>query len=146
MKKLLSFSLLLTLLGCSNNTSTDTIDYTPTISHDYKEVEDKFISWDNLFKIEQAWYYVYIFSYSCGHCLNIKNEIIEYSLNHDNFYFVEFNKDIPILTNIEETINQIDIQYVGILGTPSLLEIYNKVLIGNVAGEKEILKTIAKPR
>ena len=145
MKKLLSFSLLLAIVGCSNSSITESLDYTPSFSHDYDEVGERFIAWESLFDINKDWYFGYVFSYTCGHCQNIKNEVIEYSLNHDNFYFVEYSKDIPILATVEETINQTDIQYVGILGTPSLLEVYNKVLIKNVAGEKEILKIIAKP-
>lgn len=145
MKKLLSFSLLLAIVGCSNSSITESLDYTPSFSHDYDEVGERFITWESLFDINNDWYFVYVFSYTCGHCQNIKNEVIEYSLNHDNFYFVEYSKDIPILATVEETINQTEIQYVGILGTPSLLEVYNKVLINNVAGEKEISKIIAKP-
>lgn len=146
MKKLISFTLLLTLMGCSGSNSIQSLDYTPSISHDYSDMIDRFICWDDIFLLNKEHYFVYIFSYTCRHCNSIKNTVLEYAMNNDNFYFIEYSKVIPIVSDIESTINQTELQYIGILGTPTLLEIYDNVLIMNAAGENEISNFLANPQ
>lgn len=145
MKRLLLVSLLCSLTSCSSTTSENSFDSSLLSTHDYSEVEDKTINWTDLFNIDSVQYYAYIFSYTCGHCKNIKDIVIDFALRKDNFYFIEYTKDIPIVVDVEVTLNQNDLNNIGILGTPSLLEVYNKMLIMNIAGEKEISKFIAKP-
>ena len=113
------------------------------VIYDYSDVTHKMITYENLFSSESNHYFVYIYSLTCGHCKNIKNRIISYALNHDNFYLLEYVSSIPIYETIETTIGSTNYIDVGILGTPSLLEICKHVLVSNIAGENEIIKTLS---
>ena len=148
MKKTILLPLLVSLIGCNNaNQSNDSSIFSSTlIDHSYDEVIDKMIEWNDLFLVNQNNYFAYIFSKTCSHCNNIKNEVIDYALTVTNFYFINFTSDIPIVTNTEPTLNQSDVKHMGILGTPTLIEIYNHTSIMNIAGEYEIVKNLAKLR
>lgn len=146
--KMLLFPFLITLVGCQNSVQESTIfesTYSSQIaSHDYIEIIDKTIKWCDLFNVNQVHYYAYIYSLTCGHCHNIKDLVIDKALQIDYFYFIEFNKEeIPIIQDASTSLYKNDVDEMGILGTPSLIEIYNKTSIYNVAGEKEITKIVA---
>lgn len=146
--KMLLLPFLITLVGCQNSVQESTIfesTYSSQIaSHDYIEIIDKTIKWRDLFNINQLHYYAYIYSLTCGHCQNIKDLVIDKALQIDYFYFIEFNKEeIPIIQDASTSLYKNDVDEMGILGTPSLIEIYNKTSIYNVAGEKEITKIVA---
>lgn len=113
--------------------------------HDYDEIADQIISWENIFSINQDDHYCYIFSTRCSHCNNIKNLVIETALETDNYYFVLFDSTIPISGNVENTIGATSYSDVSILGTPTLLRIENSMLTMNIAGEKQITEYLQKP-
>ena len=136
-----------TLLLCTAScTNTDVSQTSEKIYHDYDEIEGKTILWNQLFEQEQNHYYSYIYSPRCGHCNEIKQEVIDYGLKHDDFYFILYSNDIPVDYEIETTIGKTDINDVFILGTPSLIEIKNSVVINNVAGSNSILMTLSKQK
>lgn len=127
--------------GFSNNEESES-EYSIISPHDYSEVSDKTISWENILSQEDGFYYCYVFSKTCSHCNAIKDYVIDYALHKNNMYFVEYNKDIPILADVSSTIDATSIDKIGILGTPTLLEVFNHTLISNVAGEKNILQKL----
>ena len=142
MKKLLLSITLLLLTCCSNPKS----NYQCEIrEHDYDEIADQIINWENLFSIHQDDYYCYIFSTRCTHCNNIKNLVIDTALEMDNFYFVLFDSTIPISGYVQNTIGATSYSDVSILGTPTLLRIENSTLTINIAGEKQITEYLQKP-
>lgn len=142
MKKLLLSIALLLLTCCSNPKPSYQCEIR---EHDYDEIVDQIISWENIFSIKQNDYYCYIFSTRCSHCNNIKNLVIETALQMDNFYFVLFDSTIPISGDVENTIGAMSCSDISILGTPTLLRIENSTLTMNIAGEKQITEYLQKP-
>ena len=131
------------LVGCKKSvTSSEITSISETIAYDYDVVQEKMIMWNDLFSIEKEKYSKYIYSTRCGHCNEIKQEVISHALNDDSFYFVEYNQNIPITDNVESTIGKSSVEDISILGTPTLLVIENKILIKNIAGAKAILEAI----
>ena len=108
--------------------------------HSYDEIEDYKIEWNSLFSLAKTHYFVYFYSVHCGHCEQIKNQIIEYSLTHiEEFFFLEYTSEIPVITNPEQTIGVDNLENFGIRGTPSLVEIENKKVVLNLSGTNDIL-------
>lgn len=140
LKKALFFFLTFLIISCSEPNKDNHND---EVIYEYNDVDHKMTSYENLFSIESEHYYVYIYSLTCGHCQSIKNRVIKFALNHDNFYLLEYVSSIPIYETIDTTIGATNYINVGILGTPSLLEIYKHVLVNNIAGENEIIKTLS---
>ena len=136
-------TLLLCTVSCSK---TETSFSSEQIYHDYDEIQEKTIMWNELLNQKQRHYYSYIYSPRCGHCNEIKQEVIDYGLEHNDFYFILYTNDIPVDYEIETTIGKSDINDVFILGTPSLIEIENSVVINNLAGSKSILMTLSKQK
>ncbi|MBR2507108.1 MAG: hypothetical protein IKB70_09495 [Bacilli bacterium] len=138
-KKLLSltFTFLTLLSSCSITNDSD------LIYEDYNQLEEYQITWKDLFSQSNSEYFVYIYSLSCLHCQNIKEEIISFVISEKYpTYLIECTKDIPISNNIEDCIGSSSYVDVVIKGTPSLLQIKNGYLILNIAGSKEILSVL----
>ena len=137
----------LTLLASCANTSSikPTDDVLQVSEHDYSEIEDRIIPWEDLFTKESNRYYCYVFSKTCSHCNEIKNNVIDYALKNDNFFFVEYGKHIPLTDDITATIGATSIDNVAIMGTPTLLGLINHTLIENIAGSKKVLEKIQNP-
>ena len=138
---LMIFSML--FMGCSRSTKQISISTSEEVAqYDYDAIKEKTIIWNDLFIVEKETYCTYIYSKTCAHCNEIKQDIISYGLNHDNLYFIEFNKSIPISESIEDTIGKSNVEEISILGTPTLLVIEKGILIKNIAGGKAILDAI----
>ena len=138
-KKLLSLTfILLTLLSSCSITN-----HSDLIYEDYNQLEEYQITWRDLFLQSNSEYFVYIYSLSCLHCQNIKEEVINFVISEKYpTYLIEYTKDIPISNNVEDCIGSSSYVEVTIKGTPSLLQIKNGYLILNVAGSKEILSVL----
>lgn len=107
--------------------------------HDYGEIIEREIGWNDLFSIGIPQYFVYFYSPYCSHCKEIKDVIIEYALQDERMYFVKFSDEVIVAPLVEDTIGATCIEDVAILGTPSLIEITNHVVVCNLAGSKAIL-------
>lgn len=108
------------------------------IEHSYDEIELYSIQWNNIFDVERNDYFVYFYSNSCSHCLELKNWIIEKALSRGDIYFVKgTNKDV-LKTDVKYTIGLGNVGDFAILGYPSLVQIKDKIIKKNVAGKKEI--------
>nr|MCR5505404.1 hypothetical protein [Bacilli bacterium] len=108
----------------------------------YSELESQKIAWKDIFRQKQNRYFCYIYSERCGHCKDIKNEVIEYGLGHSAFYIIEYDKSIPLMNDISTTIGMTNVEYVGILGTPTLLSIISQTLIENIAGSNKVIEKL----
>ena len=141
MKKLL---LITTLINLTLLTSCVSIKVSELTKQDYKDIEQYKITWKDLFSQANSEYFVYIYSVSCSHCNDIKRDIINFVLNQTYpTYVIEYNKEIPISSYVEDSIGSTRFEYVSIIGTPSLLQIVEGVLSLNVAGSKEILQILS---
>ena len=123
------------LISCSNSQ----LDGHST-EHNYNEIEHLKIEWKEVFFQAETHYFVYFYSPNCGHCEAIKNKVIDFALNsEEKMYFIQFNDEIKILTDVKETIGVTSIENFGILGTPSLVELEDKKITSNIAGASDIL-------
>ncbi len=138
MKKLLFLPTLLFLLCyCSANKTVAAIEY------DYSDVSNLTICWNDILSLSKDDYYVYIYSSTCGHCNEIKQEVISFALrNYGDLYFVSFNKDIPIINDRNEPLEKDSVGDLGIVGTPSMFRIIEHVVKENYVGKKEIVETL----
>ena len=101
------------------------------------------IKWSNLFYQDFPCYFIYVFSYDCYYCNELKSKVISFS-DSSRFpvYFCEYEKSIPIGHNIEITINKDKVEEVFIKGTPTLILIKDKSIAFNVAGKSEVSEMI----
>ena len=59
------------------------------VEHNYHEIKDHLIPWEDVFSQEEHDYLVYFYSERCGHCNSIKNDVISYYLTtEETMYFV----------------------------------------------------------
>lgn len=110
------------------------------VDRDYSDYENITISWENVFFAAKSQYFVYIFSETCGHCIAIKDDILTFA-DEEEFpiYLVQFSEDIPVTYSVEDTIGATNIENLSILGTPTLIEIDEGVVVKNVAGAGRII-------
>ena len=113
-----------------------------SLSFDYSDVELYQIDWSEILSKDEE-YFAYIYSPTCFHCQEIKEEMIEARTIHQiNMYYIKYNKDIDIITERESLIGVDEVERLGILGTPSLFEIKEHKTINYYAGKTEIIDTM----
>ena len=131
--------LLLTIpsISCKPSTLQDKVPY------DYDDFLSSHLNWEDIFSPNEEDYYVYVYSKTCGHCIQIKEDVLEYAFTSIiSFYFVEYVNQIPGDYDVSDTIGATEYSMVSILGTPTLLEIRNHILVLNEAGSKNILRIL----
>ena len=125
-----------------NNTKSTTINSESTnyeTIHDYSEISDKKINWNEMFSVNYKQYFVYFYSLGCHHCNELKNDIIEFALNgQEHIYFIQESIDFVISDNIDNTIGISSIENMAILGFPSLVYINNSRVMENIGGISKI--------
>lgn len=105
----------------------------------YDEISDKMILWSEIFNVISSDYLVYVYSAYCGHCLSIKNLVIGTALCEiEEIYFVTYSSEVVIAQDVENTIGVASVDAIWIRGYPTLLRIYDGILIMNIAGASAI--------
>ena len=131
---LLCFSLLLS--GCVPTSNIELVIY------DYEDVSDARIKWSDIFSQEEDQYSVYFYSVTCGHCAEIKQNVLSYYfLDIETMYFVQTDEEtkfgaVVVLTGIS------DIDLFHIFGTPFLVNIKEHSVSSYCGGVNSILKYI----
>lgn len=118
-------------------------EYVPPVievEHDYSEVSAYQIKWENMFDQNLEKYYVYFYSPTCDHCIELKNWIIELALNRGDIFFVKSSTSVVISNDVKNTIGVVFAGDFSILGYPSMAEISSKKVTKNVAGKAQIKK------
>ena len=132
MKKI--FLPLILLSSCSSNYPPITKE---VIVYDYPI--ERTISWENCLSIEEEYYLLYFYSPTCGHCIDLKPDFLEYYYScNPPLYFVNCLEGATYKANKENIIgisSEIDLY---ILGTPSLMEIKDNIVYKYYGGTKEI--------
>ena len=101
--------------------------------HEYSDIEQSRISWNDIFAQEQETYKVYFYSESCGYCRELKEDIISYyKKGIEVIYFV--CTDEYAVFNTGDLIGINNINDFFILGTPMLVEITNSTVTNSYAG------------
>ncbi len=142
--KILPFIFLAQMPSCAPNKSGNvTITFEEIseqeVNHDYVEISQFRIAWNETFDQELDEYFVYYFSMTCSHCQKLKNFIIEKALERGDIFFVEASADDVIKNSVISTFNSSSAEFLAILGYPSLVKISHKILVENVAGDDAIL-------
>lgn len=141
--KIILFSLLLLFVINPKIINEDKCIVSNETNHSYDEISHLIINYQDIFLQTEQHYFVYFYTFNCGHCYQLKNYMISYALcNQIKTYFISENNDIKYGSNTNKTIGINDIEQLFILGYPSLIEIKNKALIYNEAGKDKILKKI----
>lgn len=107
------------------------------IKYEYEDLNEKLITWTDVFSIELNHFYVYFFSRTCGHCERIKNLVIPNLLKRRIYYACEATEEHQICYNPQMgSLTQIDF---CIKGYPTIVEIQNWALVRYASGENEVL-------
>lgn len=120
-----------TLLASCSPTNTS-----KPIIYDYDIVSH--IEWNDIFLQEATDYIVYFYSVSCGHCKELKGEIINYYfLEKEDMYFVCTDTYVKLGNSIDLIgTNNVDDFY--IFGTPFLIKLHNSEIISYYPGVAKI--------
>ena len=130
--------------GCKGNQQANSsvnfstsISNDPLIVYEYEELEEKLISWDDIYQIELSHFYVYFFSRTCGHCQRIKNLVIPILLRRKIYYACEMSKEHNICSTPKlGHLKEVDL---CIIGYPTIIEIKNGAFVKYASGENEVL-------
>lgn len=145
-KKVLMLLAIPLLVGCGAEKETDeanTVSVPEITTHNYFEVEEYTINWQDAFTITMPDYFVYYYSPTCSHCSEMKDLMIETALDRGNIFFVKSSEKDVIVSDISKSIGATTPEEISILGYPTVVEIKDKILIKNKAGKtqiKELLK------
>ena len=109
-------------------------------------IKNQSISWFDALNQKENNYIVFVYSETCGYCHDMMDEIIDFAKSEilPTYFINTQNYEVPIFKEIKENIASID--ELGILGTPSILEIENKVVIRNIAGIDKCLSFLIDKR
>lgn len=143
MKRVVLLLFVFMLMSCSKSKESSLLSESSIREYDYADVEDRFIEWERILSLDNQ-YYVYIYSSRCGHCNDIKQDVLRYALTHESFYFVSFTKDIPIIQDESTNIGVDSYERLGIVGTPTLFEIHNHIVTNCFTGSTAIIETLTK--
>ena len=139
----------LLLAGCSlsNNTQSQISNdqsLTSSVSqHDYSEVSERFISWNEIFSMPEDFYYVYFYSLTCSHCNEIKDEVIECVLSMKKaIYIVQESSEFNYTDNSNKTIGATSCENFAITGFPTVVSIDHKVVASNNSGTTAVKKAL----
>ena len=108
--------------------------------HEYAEVADLMITYEQYFTISENEHFIYFFQDTCHSCQEIKNEVIDFALNkYAEIYFVYATEEIPshyTYEEINQSLGSNKIEDVFVRVTPQL------VLIKDGKIEKNIIRNI----
>ena len=144
MKKLYILCALPLLMGCDKVKTTSISDSVSSeIVYDYSDVSHLTIGWSEILNQQEERYFVYVYSTQCGHCKEIKQDVIKEALSgNKKIYFIAYTKDIPIITNALNNIGVDNYEKLGIIGTPTLFEIDNRIVVDCYTGSEAIITTL----
>ena len=132
MKKFICIFLTLFLIACQGS---------PKV-YSYQDVNSKHLTYENIFFPTNYHYFIYVYSGGCYVCDSIKQEIISYSLNDENFYFLLYSHElVPPEENFDQTtiLGVDDVKNIYLIGTPSMLEIKGGKIDNYYLGSEKIL-------
>lgn len=142
MKKILKLFIIVPILfsaGCDLKTEEkEDIHYTiedVPVSHDYSEVKEFEIEFNEIFTPNLDCYFVYFYSINCNHCQELKDFMIEKALERNDIYFVKASNKVPLEDDVLYTIGAGKTEDIAILGYPSMLKIEHHIVTKNVAGQ-----------
>ena len=109
-------------------------------------IKNQSISWFDALNQKENNYIVFVYSETCGYCHDMMDEIIDFAKSEILVtYFINSQiYKVPISNEIKENIA--DINQLSILGTPTILEIDNKIVVNNISGIDKCLNFLIDKR
>lgn len=109
-------------------------------------IKNQSISWLDALNQKENNYIIFVYSETCGYCHDMMDEIIDFAKSEILVtYFINSQiYKVPISNEIKENIA--DINQLSILGTPTILEIDNKIVVNNIAGIDKCLNFLIDKR
>ena len=109
-------------------------------------IKNKSISWLDALNQKENNYIIFVYSETCGYCHDMMDEILDFAKSEILVtYFINSQiYKVPISNEIKENIA--DINQLSILGTPTILEIDNKIVVNNIAGIDKCLNFLIDKR
>ena len=117
---------------------------------EYGIIKEQEIFWDDCLSQKEERYLVFFHSDTCGHCDEIMGDVLAFS--HENItkmYFVDVNKNLDKIKTCSKedlTIGVKDINDLAIIGTPSIIEVFEGMTIANVPGKESCLTFLNEQR
>ena len=109
-------------------------------------IKNQSISWFDALNQKENNYIIFVYSETCGYCHDMMDEIVDFAKSEILVtYFINSQiYKVPISNEIKENIA--DINQLSILGTPTILEIDNKIVVNNIAGIDKCLNFLIDKR
>lgn len=106
---------------------------------DYEIVQTHQISWNDVLNQEDDNYIVFIYSETCGYCHDMLNEIVSFA-NEEILITYFLNSSLnPVTIGDDNPIGITEIENLTIRGTPTIIEIDEKMVIANIPGIDQCL-------
>ncbi|MCF0117532.1 MAG: hypothetical protein HUJ61_05740 [Bacilli bacterium] len=114
-----------------------------THNYDYEEVKEFALnSIEQIFDVGKEHYYVYFYMKTCGHCNQIKNEMISFGLERRDIYYIEKYEGIPSSNNDHSLIGATTPNEIFVKAYPFLIEILNGQVINTYLGVSQIKSSL----
>ena len=109
-------------------------------------IKNQSISWFDALNQKENNYIIFVYSETCGYRHDMMDEIIDFAKSEILVtYFINSQiYKVTISNEIKENIA--DINQLSILGTPTILEIENKIVVNNIAGIDKCLNFLIDKR
>lgn len=110
--------------------------------YSYVDVKDKHLTYENIFLLTNSHYFIYVYSGGCYVCASIKQDIINYSLKHENFYFLLYcHEFVPTSEDFDQSsiLGASKNSEIYLIGTPTMLEIKEGKISEYYLGMEKIL-------
>jgi len=132
------------LFGCryAQTNHNDYGSYDVPVSYDYSDVNKFSLIWSEIFSVELDEYYVYFYSTTCSHCMDLKDFIIEKAIKRGDIYFVRSSSLDQFTEDPNKSIGAENPGEIWILGYPTLLKIENKICTKSFAGNDKIINEL----
>ena len=119
-------------------------------STEYTIPIDQEISLEDCLSQSESRYLIYFYSETCGHCQQIKSDIVSFANDQImKTYFIDIkkpNNEVTICQKDEIELGISNYRDLKILGTPTIVMVENGIVTKNVSGKEECLTIINQER
>ena len=131
------------IASCSSNENS-----TPSYKsfNEYQVVVDNSIKWPEILKQEEKSYIIFFYSETCAYCHEMQSEVVDFAITCPlKTYFLDTNES-QVTIDSEKKNGVTNYEEASITGTPTILEVENATIIGNIAGIDDCLSYLNEQR
>ena len=106
---------------------------------DFEVVANNSITWPEILNQEEKSYIIFFYSETCAYCHEMQQEVIDFAITCPlKTYFLNTSENtVPIKE--DKVINVKNYEEASITGTPTILEVNDATITGNIAGIDDCL-------